>query len=99
MARCSECDLRRSRRPKQQLMANSNTHGRSSSDEGDERPTNPPDITSGVHGTASGPTHPSPTDDPVAQQALQTEALVASIPENSNKPGEFGRDSAIAPPT
>ncbi len=35
----------------------------------------------------------------LAQKVAATEALVASIPFNPNKPGEFGRENAVAPPT
>jgi catalase len=51
--------------------------------------------------TASGPSHPapSPDGDPLAEKAAATEELVASVPFNPNKPGEFGHDNAIAPPT
>ncbi|MBA3404365.1 MAG: catalase HPII, partial [Gemmatimonadaceae bacterium] len=34
----------------------------------------------------------------VAAKAAATEELVASIPFNSNKPGEFGADNAVSPP-
>ncbi|MEO7086853.1 MAG: catalase [Gemmatimonadaceae bacterium] len=51
--------------------------------------------------TASGPSHPSSdtANDPLARKAAETEQLVSSIPVNTNKPGEFGRDNAISPPT
>ena len=51
--------------------------------------------------TASAPSHPSPgaSGDALVEKAAATEALVASIPFNSNKPGEFGRKNAVAPPT
>ena len=51
--------------------------------------------------TASAPSHPSAAarDDVLVEKAAATEELVASVPFNSNKPGEFGRDNAIAPPT
>ncbi len=50
--------------------------------------------------TASAPSHPAPgaNGDALAEKAAATNALVASIPYNSNTPGEFGRDNAIAPP-
>ncbi len=51
--------------------------------------------------TASAPSHPSPppAGDALARKAAATEALVASVPFNENKPGELGRDNAISPPT
>ena len=51
-------------------------------------------------GTSSAPSHPVPPpgDDMVAAKAAATEELVASIPFNSNKPGEFGADNAVSPP-
>ena len=51
--------------------------------------------------TASAPSHPAPasTGDPLVEKAAATEALVASIPFNLNKPGEIGRKNAVAPPT
>ena len=50
--------------------------------------------------TASAPSHPSPApvNDALAQKAAATEMLVASVPFNSNKPGEIGRDNAVHPP-
>ncbi|MDB4889291.1 MAG: catalase [Gemmatimonadetes bacterium] len=50
--------------------------------------------------TASAPSKPSPppANDPLAQKAADTESLVASVPFNSNKPGEFGRENAVSPP-
>ena len=50
--------------------------------------------------TASAASHPAPSanGDALAEKAAATNALVASIPYNPNKPGEFGRDNAIAPP-
>ena len=50
--------------------------------------------------TASAASHPAPGagGDALAEKAAATNALVASIPYNPNKPGEFGRDNAIAPP-
>lgn len=49
--------------------------------------------------TASRPSHPSPSTggDALADQAAATEAVVASIPFNANKPGEYGRDNATMP--
>lgn len=50
--------------------------------------------------TASGPSHPggaAPGDAP-SQKAAAVEALVAAMPHNENKPLEFGRANAIAPP-
>ena len=41
---------------------------------------------------------PPPAGDALAQKAAATEALVASVPFNSNKPGEIGRASAVNPP-
>ncbi|MBV9880370.1 MAG: catalase, partial [Gemmatirosa sp.] len=38
-------------------------------------------------------------DDPRVEQATATQALVASIPFNANKPGEIGHDAAVSPPT
>ncbi|MBA2686245.1 MAG: catalase [Gemmatimonadaceae bacterium] len=51
--------------------------------------------------TVSAPSHPStaPTDDALVLKASATDALVASVPFNSNTPGEFGRDNAVNPPT
>ena len=51
--------------------------------------------------TSSAPSHPSPApaDDVLAKKAADTNALVAAVPFNTNKAGEFGRDNAIAPPT
>jgi hypothetical protein len=51
--------------------------------------------------TASAPAHPSaaPTTDALVAKAADTNALVASIPINTNKPGEFGHDNAVNPPT
>jgi catalase len=50
--------------------------------------------------TASGPSHPpaAPPDDIVQEKTAATEALAAAVPFNPNKPGEFGRGNAIAPP-
>ena len=50
--------------------------------------------------TASAPSHPSPppAGDVLARKAADTEALAAAVPWNPNKPGEFGRENAIAPP-
>jgi catalase len=50
--------------------------------------------------TASAPSKssPLPVDDVLAQKAAATDALVASVPFNPNKPGEFGRENAINPP-
>ena len=50
--------------------------------------------------TASAPTHPSKStvSDALAEKAAATDALVASIPYNPNKPGEIGRDNAVSPP-
>lgn len=51
--------------------------------------------------TASGPSHPSPApeDDVLAEKVAATEELAASIPFNSNKPGEIGHENAVSPPT
>ncbi|MDB4916936.1 MAG: catalase [Gemmatimonadetes bacterium] len=50
--------------------------------------------------TASAPSHPAPPpDDVLAVKAADTNALAAAIPHNPNKPGEFGRDNAVNPPT
>ena len=51
--------------------------------------------------TASAPSNPSPgpKGDPLAEKAASTQALAASIPFNPNKPGEFGRENAVSPPT
>ncbi len=50
--------------------------------------------------TASAPSRPAPApaDDPLARKAADTEALVAAVPYNPNKPGEIGRENAVAPP-
>jgi catalase len=51
--------------------------------------------------TASAPSHPSkaPADDILARKASDTNSLAASVPFNPNKPGEFGREHAVNPPT
>ena len=50
--------------------------------------------------TASAPSHPSagPANDALVKKAEATNDLVASVPFNSNKPGEFGRKNAVKPP-
>jgi catalase len=50
--------------------------------------------------SASGPSHPSRagSDDLLAAKAAGTQALVAAIPFNANKPLEIGRDNALSPP-
>ncbi|HEY4305417.1 MAG TPA: catalase [Gemmatimonadaceae bacterium] len=50
--------------------------------------------------TSSGPSHPSPDTggDRIAEKAADTEALVSAMPFNTNKPGEFGAENAVAPP-
>jgi catalase len=49
--------------------------------------------------TASAPSHPSPdtAGNILAEKMADTEELVASVPFNSNKPTEFGRDNAVEP--
>ncbi|MDQ3242925.1 MAG: catalase [Gemmatimonadota bacterium] len=51
--------------------------------------------------TATAPSHPPPPParDAAAVKAAATEELVASIPFNANKPGEFGAANATAPPS
>ena len=51
--------------------------------------------------TAGAPSHLSapPTNDVLATKAAATDALAASVPFNTNKPGEFGRKNAVRPPT
>jgi len=51
--------------------------------------------------TATAPSHPPPppASDAAAVKAAATEDLVASIPFNANKPGEFGAANATAPPS
>jgi catalase len=50
--------------------------------------------------TGSGPSNPAPApeNDLPARKAEATEALASAIIDNPNKPGEFGRNNAIAPP-
>ncbi len=49
--------------------------------------------------TVDGPSAPQPTDnDPLVQKAAATQALVASMPFNSNKPLEYQRESSYEPP-
>ncbi len=70
---------------------------------GDTKPGTNPGTTSKAasRNTASGPSHPSPAPpgDVLAEKAAATEELAASIPFNSNKPGEIGRENAVSPPT
>ncbi|MEO6529089.1 MAG: catalase [Gemmatimonadaceae bacterium] len=49
--------------------------------------------------TASAPAHPSPATggDAIAQKMAATDALVALVPFNANKPSEFGRANAVCP--
>ena len=49
--------------------------------------------------TASAPSHPAPntTGDAAAAKAAATNSLVASVPFNTNKPGEIGRANAACP--
>jgi catalase len=49
--------------------------------------------------TSNRPPKPVPPvdGDAQAQQAADTQALVAALPSNTNKPGEIGRDNAVAP--
>ncbi len=50
--------------------------------------------------TSSAPAHPAtaPVDDLLAFKASATDTLVAAVPFNSNKAGEFGRANAVNPP-
>jgi catalase len=50
--------------------------------------------------TSSGPSHPAtaPAADALVNKTADTHALAASIPFNTNKPGEFGHDNAVNPP-
>ncbi len=49
--------------------------------------------------TSSGPSHPDPADnDVLVQKAAATQAVVASIPFNANKPLEYQRDAGYLPP-
>ncbi|MDB5730871.1 MAG: Catalase, partial [Variovorax sp.] len=60
----------------------------------------PPAAKAAARNTSSRPAH-IPVDagsDALARQATDTEALVASMPFNANKPLEQGRDNAVAPP-
>ncbi|MDB4884367.1 MAG: katE, partial [Gemmatimonadetes bacterium] len=49
--------------------------------------------------TASSPSHPAPppAGDLLAEKAAETQVLAESVPFNSNKPTEFGRENAVAP--
>ncbi|MEO8564385.1 MAG: catalase, partial [bacterium] len=49
--------------------------------------------------TSSAPSHPSPATggDALAEKMAATEALVAQVPFNTNKPGEIGRTNAVCP--
>ncbi|MEO7039756.1 MAG: catalase [Gemmatimonadaceae bacterium] len=51
--------------------------------------------------SSSAPSHPSArrSDDVLVTKAAETNALVASVPFNSNKPGEVGHENAVNPPT
>ncbi len=68
------------------------------------RKTNPPKKTdaakSASRNTFSAPSNPSAPsrDDVLAVKAADTQDLAASVPFNTNKPGEFGRDNAVSPP-
>ncbi len=64
-------------------------------------PKNAEPATAASRNTASAPTHPSPAPagDKLSKKMEATEALVASVPFNPNKPGEFGRENAVNPPT
>ncbi|MGI4777723.1 MAG: catalase [Janthinobacterium lividum] len=57
---------------------------------------------SAARNTDSGPAHPAPTGaangDLPAQRAADTQALVAAMPANTNKPLEHGHDNALSPP-
>lgn len=50
--------------------------------------------------TDSAPAHPGPAvaGDLPTQRAADTQALVAAMPANDNKPLEHGMDNAMAPP-
>ena len=50
--------------------------------------------------TASAPSKPSaaPPPDALAEKVAATADLAAAVPHNPNKPGEFGRKNAVAPP-
>ncbi|MEO5904902.1 MAG: catalase HPII, partial [Gemmatimonadaceae bacterium] len=50
--------------------------------------------------TSSAPSHlsPAPKSDRLAKKEDATQKLVATVPWNSNKPGEFGRENAVNPP-
>jgi catalase len=51
--------------------------------------------------TASAPSKPAPAPatDALAQKMADTQALAGAVVSNPLKPGEFGRDNAIAPPS
>jgi len=59
-------------------------------------PTRPAAASRGAAGASQGAAQPGP--DGIAAQASATQALVASLPHNSNKPGEIGHANAISPP-
>ena len=60
----------------------------------------PPAAKAAARNTTSASSHPAPAaaGAALAAKAAATNALAASIPYNLNKPGEIGRDNAIAPP-
>ncbi|MEP7064555.1 MAG: catalase [Gemmatimonadota bacterium] len=62
-------------------------------------PRNPKAAKAASRNTDSGPSHPSPATagDALAEKAAATDALVAQVPFNSNKPSEFGRENAVCP--
>ena len=55
--------------------------------------------TSASRGTSSGPSHPDASNaDALVQKAAATQAVVASMPFNANKPAEYARETNYAPP-
>ncbi len=62
--------------------------------------TSPTAAKSAARNTSSRPAHAPdrPGADPLARQAADTEALVAAMPFNQNKPLEHGHDNALNPP-
>ncbi|MDB5819440.1 MAG: catalase [Rhizobacter sp.] len=62
-------------------------------------PKNTPAAKAAARNTASGPSHPAQgaEGDVLAQKIAATQALVAAMPFNANKPTEFGHDNAVSP--
>jgi catalase len=70
-----------------------------SSSRAKEGPKNPKAAKAASRNTASAPSHPSPdtAGDELAEKMAATDALVAQVPFNTNKPSEFGRANALCP--